>query len=87
MGTPATLLPNSAALLREVDLMGVFRYANTYPAALALLGSGQLPGVEKMFTQRYPLERAVEAFEDILRGKDAQGNMVVKVCVEGAPLS
>ena len=61
--------------------MGVFRYANTYPAALALLGSGQLGPVEKMVTQRYPLEKAEEAFQAIQKGKDEQGNMVVKVMV------
>lgn len=83
MGTSAMLLPTGASLIREVDIMGVFRYANTYPAALALLGSGQLGDVEKMVTQRYPLERAEEAFQDILRGKDQQGNMIVKVMVEG----
>lgn len=81
MGTPVLALPVGAAMLREVDLIGVFRYCNTYPDALALLASGKLGDVGKMVTQRYPLDRAVEAFEDVKRGKDKDGNTVIKVMV------
>lgn len=81
MGTANMLLPASACLLREVDLHGVFRYANTYPEALALLGSGKLGDVGKMVTQRYPLDRAVDAFEAVKRGRDDQGKPVIKVMV------
>jgi len=81
MGTSAMLLPTGASLIREVDIMGVFRYANTYPAALALLGSGQLPNVEKLVTHRYPLDQAEEAFADVARGKGKNGEMVVKVMI------
>lgn len=42
MGTPIQTLPIGAAALREVDIIGVFRYANTYPTALAMLSSGAL---------------------------------------------
>ncbi|KAL4244433.1 zinc-containing alcohol dehydrogenase family protein [Abortiporus biennis] len=42
MGTRNLNLPLSAAALREVDIQGSFRYSNTYPLALALLGSGRL---------------------------------------------
>ena len=31
MGTSAMLLPTGPSLIREVDIMGVFRYANVYP--------------------------------------------------------
>jgi L-iditol 2-dehydrogenase len=85
MGTPQMLLPAAATLLREVDLHGVFRYANTYPEALALLGSGRLGDVGKMVTQRYSLERAGEAFEAVKAGKDKDGKPVIKVVV-GAEL-
>lgn len=81
MGTANMLLPASACLLREVDLHGVFRYANTYPEALALLGSGKLGEVSKMVTHRYPLDRAVEAFEAVKGGRDADGKPVIKVVV------
>jgi hypothetical protein len=36
------LLPLSAAALQDVNVHGSFRYANTYPTALALLASGKL---------------------------------------------
>jgi L-iditol 2-dehydrogenase len=81
MGTPNLLLPTGPAMLREVDLIGVFRYANCYPDALALLGSGRLGDVGKMVTQRYPLDRAGEAFEDMRRGRDKDGNTVIKPMV------
>lgn len=78
MGTPNLYLPTGPSLLREVDLIGVFRYANTYPDAIALLASGQLGDVGQMISQRYPLDRANEAFEDMKRGKDKDGKTVIK---------
>ncbi|BEI86581.1 hypothetical protein CcaverHIS002_0608680 [Cutaneotrichosporon cavernicola] len=81
MGTPNMLLPAAATLLREVDLHGVFRYANCYPEALALLGAGRLGDVAKMVTHRYPLDRAGEAFEAVKAGRDAEGKAVIKVVV------
>ncbi|CUA77580.1 hypothetical protein RSOLAG22IIIB_02597 [Rhizoctonia solani] len=81
MGTPNPTIPLSAAALREVDIVGVFRYAHTYPEALELLGSGKLAGVERMVTQRFPLEQAGKAFELLMQGKDKNGGLVVKVMV------
>ncbi|WOO80863.1 Sorbitol dehydrogenase [Vanrija pseudolonga] len=81
MGTANLTLPIGPSMIREVDLIGVFRYCNTYPEALALLGSGKLGDVSKMITQRYPLDRAVEAFEDLRRGRDKDGNTVIKAVV------
>ena len=39
---------------------GVFRYANTYPLALSLIGSGAVD-VDAVVTHRLPVERAEEA--------------------------
>lgn len=83
MGTRNIMLPLSAAALREVDIQGSFRYCNTYPAALALLGSGKLPNLEKIITHRFPLEQSARAFELLAKGRDDDGNMVLKIMIAG----
>lgn len=82
MGTPNPLIPLGAAALREVDLVGVFRYADTWPDALRLLASKTMANVERvMVTQKYSLERTDEAFKVIAQGKGESGEMVLKVMV------
>ena len=81
MGSRNVTLPLSAAALREVDIQGSFRYANTYPTALSLLGSGKLPNIENIITHRFPLEESARAFELLAKGKDEQGRMVIKVMI------
>jgi len=51
-----------AAQAVEARVEHVFRYANVYPRALALLGSGQID-VKPMITDVYPFEESIEAFE------------------------
>lgn len=41
MGTPIQTLPMSVAHLKEVDILGIFRYANTYPTGIRLLCATQ----------------------------------------------
>ncbi|KAI1827586.1 alcohol dehydrogenase GroES-like domain-containing protein [Xylaria intraflava] len=85
MGTPIQTIPISAASLKEVDLVGVFRYANTYPAAIELLTSGdkRLPDISKLVTQRFKgLDNVPAAFEMAGKAKDEQGNLVLKVMVD-----
>jgi len=81
MGTRNVMLPLSAAALREVDIHGSFRYANTYPTALALLSSGQLENVEKLVTHRFGLQDTQKAFEMLERGVDERGQLVLKIMV------
>ncbi|KAI0760562.1 GroES-like protein [Fomes fomentarius] len=81
MGSRNVTLPLSAAALREVDIHGSFRYAHTYPTALELLASGKLPAIEKIITHRFPLSDTARAFELLARGRDDDGNMVLKVMV------
>jgi L-iditol 2-dehydrogenase len=83
MGSRNITLPISSAATREVDILGCFRYANTYPTALSLLSSGSLPTIEKLISHRFSLEQSAEAFELVAKGVDAEGRMVLKVIVEG----
>ncbi|KAK2761041.1 hypothetical protein FQN53_007809 [Emmonsiellopsis sp. PD_33] len=84
-GAPQPNIPLSAAALREVDLIGVFRYdGRCYPEAVELLAGGKLEGVAEMVvTHRVPLGEGVRAFELAGKGVDGEGRAVVKVAVVG----
>lgn len=87
MGTPVLTLPISAAALREVDLIGVFRYANTYRPAIEMLSNPPtaLPDLSKLVTQRFEgMGRIPEAFNMAGKTKDDSGNLVIKVVVDMA---
>ena len=56
MGTPIQTLPISEAALKEVDLIGVFRYANQYPRAIEMIHTRQVD-VRKIIASRYTLEQ------------------------------
>ena len=85
MGNPVQTLPISAAALREVDILGTFRYANTYTQAIELISGHNplLPDLEKLITHRFNgLDDVESAFEMAARTKDADGKLVLKVVVE-----
>ncbi|KAF2730479.1 GroES-like protein [Polyplosphaeria fusca] len=85
MGTPIQTLPISAAALREVDLVGVFRYADTYPEGIAMLAREREgdPKFAELVTQRFHgLEGVEAAFDMAGKGKDGEGGLVIKVVVE-----
>lgn len=80
MGVPIQTLPISAAALREVDILGGFRYANTYKDGIEIAASGMIPGLEKIITHRFVgIDAVREAFEIAGRQKDDEGNLVIKV--------
>lgn len=85
MGTPVQTLPLSVAHLREIDILGIFRYANTYPTGIQLLcakGRGGLPSLDDMVTHRFKgLHNASKAFELASRTVDDDGNLVLKVVI------
>lgn len=87
MGTPIQTLPLSAAHLREVDILGVFRYANTYPTGIRMLGAsgkkGGLPSLDNMVTHRFKgLGNAKLAFELAGKTMDEHGDLILKVVIE-----
>lgn len=84
MGNPVQTLPVGAAALREVDVIGVFRYDRyAYPAAIALMASGKFGRVEELVvTHRLGLEEGERAFTLAGKGIDENGTPVVKVVIE-----
>lgn len=75
LGRPFASLPIVNAAVREIDIRGIFRYANCYPAALSLIASGRID-VKPLITHRYSLQEAVNAF------KMAESGQAIKVMIQ-----
>lgn len=71
MGAPLATIPILNASIREVDLLGVFRYRHTYPKCVELLASGRVD-VMPLITHRFQFtdESILEAFETCRTGRD-----------------
>lgn len=85
MGTPIQTLPISDAALREVDLIGVFRYAGEYEQAIAsLTKSGpDYPDFKKLITHRFlGFDHIVDSFETASIPKDGEGKIILKVVID-----
>nr|GMD14832.1 sorbitol dehydrogenase [Ipomoea batatas] len=72
MGHENMTLPLSSTTAREVDVVGIFRYKNTWPLCIEFLSSGKID-VKPLITHRYGFsQREVEeAFETSARGGNA----------------
>jgi L-iditol 2-dehydrogenase len=55
-------LPLAKIVDNQIDIMGSFRYANTYPIAISLLTKKQID-LKKIITHRFPFNKIKEAFE------------------------
>jgi L-iditol 2-dehydrogenase len=75
LGRPLASLPIVNAAVREIDIRGVFRYANCYPAALSLIASGRID-VKPLITHRYTIDQSVQAFEM------AESGQAIKVMIQ-----
>jgi len=80
MGAPEISLPLVDAAVREVDVRGVFRYANTYPKALALIASGKVD-VKPLITHHFDYKESVDAFNVARAGADKNNKMAIKVVI------
>lgn len=60
--TAAVDYPIEVVLEKELDIRGVNRYANTYPAAISLLASSRLD-VHPLISHHFPFSQVVEAFK------------------------
>jgi D-xylulose reductase len=60
-GEPVPLLLEEA-MVKELRMETVFRYAHMYPRTLAFLGSGKID-IGPLVTDVFPFEKAIEAFE------------------------
>lgn len=67
LGKPEVNLPIVDAAIREVDIRGVFRYANCYPVALSMIASGSVD-VKPLITHHFGLENSLDAFETARTG-------------------
>ncbi|CAJ0938825.1 unnamed protein product, partial [Mesorhabditis belari] len=74
LGADRADLPMVEAAIREVDIRGVFRYANCYPTAIELVASKKVD-LSKLTRAHYTLEETPEAF------KRAQKADVIKVFI------
>merc|ERR1712181_37611 len=62
LGKPEIVMPIVNAAVREVDIRGIFRYANCYPTAIAKVD------VKPLITHRFKLEETLKAFETAKTG-------------------
>ena len=74
---PEVSLDIVSAASRETDIRGIFRYANCYPAAIALVASGQIH-LDALVTHRYAFADAQAAFEFA----DAEKKNSMKVMID-----
>ncbi|XP_037068335.1 sorbitol dehydrogenase-like [Pollicipes pollicipes] len=60
--------PRARSRPKELDICGIFRYANCYQAALDLVASGRVR-LDPLVTHRFSLEQSEQAFQTALEGR------------------
>ncbi|MDD7971082.1 NAD(P)-dependent alcohol dehydrogenase [Roseinatronobacter alkalisoli] len=73
----------NAAIAREVRIETVFRYANVFDRALALIASGKV-NLKPLISHSYSFEHAIKAFERAAEGRPADIKLQIIMNPEGA---
>jgi L-iditol 2-dehydrogenase len=68
MSPPVQTLAIAEAAFREVDIVGVFRYANQCPHAIEQASTGNI-NIKCLITTCFPLLATKKALEELLQGK------------------
>ena len=71
-------MPVVAAIDKEVDIMGIFRYANVYPYAIQLVSSGRI-NIDPLVTHRYGLGEVNEALNVAFERRDGAVKVMIDV--------
>lgn len=70
-------VPLVIAGMHEVDIRGIYCYANCYPTAISLVASGRI-NVKPLVTHRYKLGDALKAFETCKNQSDGSIKIIIK---------
>uniref|UniRef100_H2Y2K6 Sorbitol dehydrogenase n=1 Tax=Ciona intestinalis TaxID=7719 RepID=H2Y2K6_CIOIN len=70
-------MPMVAAGTYEIDIRGIFRYANRYPEAIELVSSGAVD-VASLVTHRFTLQKAGDAFTTAVSPKEKAMKVMIK---------
>jgi len=78
MGQDNMTLPMSTVGVRELDVLGCFRYANTYPLCLSLFEAKKI-NVEPLITHRlgFSAEDVAKGFDTALRSAETKAIKVM----------
>ncbi|KAI9488987.1 sorbitol dehydrogenase-like protein [Zychaea mexicana] len=76
IGKRATVMPIDIIVSRQINILGNFRYANTYAKAIELVKDGKIP-LDGLVTHRFALEDTLQAFE--LAMKNSEGVIKIQI--------
>ncbi|GFU22585.1 sorbitol dehydrogenase [Nephila pilipes] len=77
LGASEITIPIIEATVREVDIKGIYRYANCFPIALELVSSGAI-NVKPIITNLFHIEDVHKAFETAQLGTDGAIKVLVR---------